>query len=237
MEKLSKNWFTEGLIDFEFKKYTLLAYLKKVYREFDKTALYPSLGEVLFHYRNLKDYLDNRNMIINGFPKEISKEDIKQLKLIYKNVLKDQGVIDEVQQISEYGFLQFKKTLEVGAEIYDFAESKLAVEPIGINPLYTNEGYVFTLLPSKNVNIYDYKITFYQNSNEQYRGIMLEYIETKPYTFSNTLENIKIDLVKRYKKLPNPATYVVTSTMEFPYESTFLPIAKRLLIKSITAET
>ena len=28
MEKLSKDWLTQGLIDFEYKKYVLMAYLQ-----------------------------------------------------------------------------------------------------------------------------------------------------------------------------------------------------------------
>jgi hypothetical protein len=30
MNKLSENWISEGWIDFEYKKYLLLAYLKNV---------------------------------------------------------------------------------------------------------------------------------------------------------------------------------------------------------------
>jgi hypothetical protein len=41
MEKLKENWLTEGLIDFEYKKYVLLAYLKSVKESFSRVELYP----------------------------------------------------------------------------------------------------------------------------------------------------------------------------------------------------
>lgn len=234
MKKLNKDWFAEGLIDFEYKKYVLLAYLQKVHSEFDKTVLYPSLSEVLFHYKNIKNYLDNKNLLSDGFPKELSIEELKGLKIIYKKLASDGDVMRELQQISEYAISKFEDALAMGTEIYDFAESKLTIEPIGISPMYIKEGYVFTLLPpGKKLDVYNYKITLFENNNESYRGLSLEYMETTPYTLTTTLEAVKINLMKRFKRLPNPATFAISSSMKFPYESTFLPIAKRLLIKNI----
>jgi hypothetical protein len=47
----------------------------------------------------------------------------------------------------------------------------------------------------------------------------------------NTFENIKLDLVKRYKHLPNPATYLVESKYVLPLEETLLPIAKKKVVE------
>jgi len=41
MKKLPTNWLTDGLINFEYKKYLLLAYLKSVEEEFESKRLYP----------------------------------------------------------------------------------------------------------------------------------------------------------------------------------------------------
>jgi hypothetical protein len=40
-------------------------------------------------------------------------------------------------------------------------------------------------------------------------------------------------LIKNYKDLPNPATYLVVSEMDLPMEFTFLPVAKMKLSKMI----
>ena len=37
MKSLSETWFAEGYIDFELKKYTLLAYLKEVNKYFNES--------------------------------------------------------------------------------------------------------------------------------------------------------------------------------------------------------
>ena len=39
---LNSTWLTDGLIDLEYKKYVLLAYLKNARDSFDRVELYPS---------------------------------------------------------------------------------------------------------------------------------------------------------------------------------------------------
>ncbi|PIQ20585.1 MAG: hypothetical protein COW65_14085 [Cytophagales bacterium CG18_big_fil_WC_8_21_14_2_50_42_9] len=53
MKNSPANWLTDGLIDFEYKKYQLLAYLKGVQCEFKKKRLYPIFSDVMMHYQNI----------------------------------------------------------------------------------------------------------------------------------------------------------------------------------------
>ena len=76
MEKLSKDWLTQGLIDFEYKKYVLLAYLKTVKQSFGKVELYPFLADLVLHYRNLTAVKENKALFRESFPKELSLEEI-----------------------------------------------------------------------------------------------------------------------------------------------------------------
>ena len=63
MTELSKDWLTQGLIDFEYKKYILLAYLKNVRQNFQGQILYPFLSDLVFHYRNLLSIRENKQLI------------------------------------------------------------------------------------------------------------------------------------------------------------------------------
>jgi hypothetical protein len=40
--------------------------------------------------------------------------------------------------------------------------------------------------------------------------------------------------VKKYKHLPNPATYVVESKYILPLEETYLPIAKKKIVEQVS---
>jgi hypothetical protein len=69
MEKLKENWLTEGLVDFEYKRYILLSYLKHVRESFSKTELYPFLSDLVAHYSNLKTLRENKSLMSESFPK------------------------------------------------------------------------------------------------------------------------------------------------------------------------
>ncbi len=60
MATLNKNWITEKAIDFEYKKYILLAYLKQVSQNFEENKLYPSLAELIGHYKLLISIKENK---------------------------------------------------------------------------------------------------------------------------------------------------------------------------------
>jgi hypothetical protein len=48
------------------------------------------------------------------------------------------------------------------------------------------------------------------------------------------LEDIKIDLVRSHGQFANPATFAITSNMHFPMAETFLPVAKRTLVRYLS---
>ena len=67
MKTLSETWFADGYIDFELKKYTLLAYLQEIDKYFNENKLYPQLADVIFHYNNLVAFRENKKFFRNNF--------------------------------------------------------------------------------------------------------------------------------------------------------------------------
>src|SRR6267154_4639744 len=193
MEGLKGNWLTEGLIDFEYKKYLLLAYLKKVKDSFQRVELYPYMSDLVFHYRNLNTLRENKMLIAESFPKEISSENLKKLEISYRKMIEDDNVMKEIESIMEYAVPQFKASLDEGSFIYDFVESKCEISPVGLTMLYANEGYLFvTQPPEKETNIYRYQITFFEQSSEPMRGIQSEFLEKSKRSLANNYASIKM---------------------------------------------
>jgi hypothetical protein len=235
MERLSKDWLTQGLIDFEYKKYVLLAYLKNVKESFGKVELYPFMADLVFHYRNLLAVKENKALIRESFPKEISLDEIKKLELSYRQMIEDDAVMSELESILEFSIPKIKDSLQEGSVIYEYVESKCEIAPIGVTPLYANEGYLFvTQPPEKETTIYRYQMSIFEDSQEQLRSLNTQFVENVQKNIVNTYEQIKLDLVKRYKDLPNPATYLILSKMKFPFAETLMPVAKRLFVKHIS---
>ncbi|MBL7856541.1 MAG: hypothetical protein JNM57_02540 [Cyclobacteriaceae bacterium] len=235
MEKLSKDWLTQGLIDAEYKKYVLLAYLKTVKQSFGRVELYPFLADLIFHYRNIIAIKENKALIRESFPKEISLEEFKKLELSYRQMIDDDMVMSELESIIEFSIPHMKDSLQEGTVIYEYVESNCEIAPIGVTPLYAKEGYLFVSQPpEKETNIYRYQMSIFEDSQEQLRSLNTEFVERVPKTTLNTYERIKLDLIKRYQDLPNPATFLILSKMKFPFTETLMPVAKRLFVKHIS---
>jgi hypothetical protein len=231
---LSETWFMEGYIDFELQKYRLLAYLQYVKQFFKETKLYPPLSDVVFHYNNLIAFQANKKIIQDNFPRKLDKVDVQNLELVYEKMLADNVLMQELEQITQYAIDEMKGTINEGAEIYELVEKKLHIEPIGIMPLYKDEGYVFLRYGGYNdVRIYSYNITLFEHHNARYRGIKMEYVDRREKNLANTYEQIKLDIIKAIRTLPNPAVYCVEFPDSVPFHETLLPVAKRALVRFI----
>lgn len=235
MDRLKDNWLTDGLIDYEYKKYQLLAYFKRVKESFLRVELFPFLSDLVFHYRNLILLKENHSLIRESFPKEITPEGLKNLEVTYKRIIEDDSVMQEIESIMEYALPQFKSSLDEGSYIYDYVESKCDISPVGLTSLYANEGYLFvTQPPETETNVYRYSVTIFEQSTEVMRGIHTQYLHTAERSLSNTYEHMKLNLIRQFTEFPNPSVYLVMSRLKFPFEQTLMPVAKRLLVKKIS---
>jgi hypothetical protein len=234
MKELNKNWLTEGLIDFEYKKYVLLGYLQNVRDNFNEKKLYPTLSDLLFHYKNLLSIKENKKLLRENFPKQISKADFEKLELIYDEIVNDDKVMQEIEDILTFSLPRVQKHISDGKDLYEDIEEKMSVSPVGVSPLYPDEGYMFIYIQNnKETQVFEYQMTLFQSADEKYRGIHTQHIESVTKTLFNTFESLKMDLIKKYKKLPNPATFLIDSKVDCPFNETLLPIAKRMLVKHI----
>ena len=236
MNKLKHDWLTDGMIDYEYKKYILLAYLKDIRKHFNQAELYPFLSDLLFHFKNLQKVKSNKEIIYESFPKSISKADFKKLQFTYKKMIHDGEVMKEIEDIISFALPRLKEGIEEGKELYEFVEDNIEFSPIGLTPIYTNEGYLLINQDTaKDVGIYRYQLTVFESSNENYRGISTEFLGIEMKSLSKSYQAMKLDLVKKYTYLPNPATYLIVSKLSFPVIQTLLPVAKRLLVRHLSA--
>jgi hypothetical protein len=144
--------------------------------------------------------------------------------------------MEELEHITQYAVSEMKDTISEGAEIYEFVEKQLQIEPVGIVPLYKNEGYVFLRYGAfSEVRVYTYNISLFEHQNARYKGIKMEYIDSREKNMANTYEQIKLDIIRSYRTLPNPAVYKVEFPLRVPFNETLLPIAKRVLVRHIEA--
>ena len=235
MKQLSETWFVEGYIDFELKKYTLLAYLQQINQYFNENKLYPQLADLIFHFNNINAFKENKKYLQEHFPKKLTGIQLEKLQLLYEQMIEDDELMQELEEIINFSAGEMKTTISSGAEIYEFVEEKLTITPVGLVPLDIQEGYFFLSAGNeKETRVYHYRLSFFEKHDEKYRSIKTSYIDQWRRSISTTYEAIKHDLIKSPNAVPNPAVYSIETALSFPVEETLLPIAKRSLVKYIS---
>jgi hypothetical protein len=179
---------------------------------------------------------EHKKLVYEQFPQRISRADFKKLELVYQKIVDDDETMQEIEEIVQFATPKFNGALQNGREIYDYIESNLEINPVGITPLYRDAGYLFLEeYTSQETKVYEYQITFFENTYETYRGINTQYLETIRRGLSNTLESIKVSLTQKKSTLPNPATFAIIAKVPCSFDQSFLPIAKRSLVKYVSS--
>src|SRR3978361_1471014 len=110
IKSLSENWFAEGYIDFELKKYTLLAYLQHVNTFFNQNMLYPQLADIIFHYNNIVAFRENKKFLQEQFPKQLTEINIQKLQVVYERMIEDDELMHELEEIINFSAQKIKTT-------------------------------------------------------------------------------------------------------------------------------
>lgn len=236
MKTLSETWFTDGYIDFELKKYTLLAYLQEINRHFRENKLYPQLADVIFHYNNLVAFRENKKYLQEHFPKKLTGLQMEKIQILYEQMIQDDELMQELEDIIEYSAEHMKTAITSGTEIYEFVEDKITIHPVGIMPVHSKEGYFLLSDAHHTTRAYSYYLSFFEKHDEKYRSMRTEYIDCWQRSFTNTYEQIKCELLCRNPEMTHPAVYAIETSLKFPLDETLLPVAKRSLVRYISTK-
>jgi len=129
MEKLDRDWLTKDNTDFEYKKYILLAYLQTIKKKFEVYELYPYLGELIEHFRSLKQLLINKDKLSK---KEITSLDLEKLEIVYTTI--EDNIFKEIEELVRYALNEMANTIRIGRKMFDEVETKIKFDHVGILP-------------------------------------------------------------------------------------------------------
>jgi hypothetical protein len=234
MQTLEINWITEGSLDFEYKKYRLLAYLQHCKGEFHSTRLYPPMGELVMHYRHLGSLQSEMSRLRESLPKELKGIDPATGEWMYESPIVNDGALQSVEDIIAFAIPSIQDTLREGQSIFEFAEKNIEINPVGVVPVYHREGYLLLNEHSGNdIGIYEYKHSVITTAQENLQSLSFRYLYTETRSLSNPVENIKQSLARKFNWLPNPATWYCYSKIHLPAHETLLPITKRMLLRML----
>ena len=234
MKKLQPDWFTQNWLDAEYQKYVVMAYLQTVRQNFTEHKLCPDLPELRTHYDAGIRFSRGKGTLNAAFPKRVSRVTGPLPRIEYKSEVTDPDFMVEVDAIMEFALPRFQAMVAEGQQRWADIAQSLKLAPVGLLPLRPEEGYL--LLHATNqaeTQVYYFCLTLYSDQEPGGRLVQLEFVEVVRKSLVNTFENIKLDLIRRHRHLPNPATFMLESQRTYPVQETLLPIARQLLVQAV----
>ncbi len=228
------GWLTEGLLDAEYKEYMLLAWLQKIKAELRSTKLYPALANVIRKHRELT--LIQNSLECGAEKGPVTGIDFARLQLLRKRLDSPSMVEDYLLDLIERSLPHLSSAMEEGKSLYDLIDSRIEFNPIGVQPLHVGEGYLLvTHGPSgqRELMAYRYTKSRIERGGDAFLELSLECVESRTLSFVETADAVKWSLIRKYRELPQPATFHAHMEWAVPIEPTLLPIARRRLLQEI----
>ncbi|OGU72243.1 MAG: hypothetical protein A2V93_05685 [Ignavibacteria bacterium RBG_16_34_14] len=239
MERISLETFFSAETDLEINQYRILGGIKELSTAFDKKKIYPALAFLIELKSSLEQIREEKRSLSGKFPKQITGFDIKQKKIIftvqehscnYKN-------IDHVFELIDWALPFIKSSIDEGIVLFDFVEKNITLEHVGILPMYKDEGYfMINDNTAFELQVHRYECSLFSSGKEKYRALKTEFVKSETLKIiKRTPESIKHELIKERQDLPNPATFICDTDLDFPFSETIFPVAKRKLMSAIAS--
>ncbi|GAB3884436.1 hypothetical protein [Spirosoma agri] len=234
MKKLQSDWFTQNWLDAEYQKYVLMAYLQAVRQNFTENRLCPDLPDLRDHYETGVRFSRGKGTLNAAFPKRADRVTGPPPRIEYKSEVTDDEFMTELDTIMNFALPRFQATLTEGQQRWADITKSLTLSPVGLMPLRPEEGYLLIHTTNQaETQIYRFRLTLYSEQEPGGRLVRLQFVEAVQKSLVNTVENIKLDLIRRHRNLPNPATFMLESQRTYPVQETLLPIARQMLVQAV----
>lgn len=229
---LPPDWLTGGVLDAEYKQYILLAWLKQWEREFRDVKIYPGLGRLTETHRELSTFQVEQREWDKALRGPLQSLDFASRRLIYKHFNAHPELQQYLDDLLAFALPQIEKSIATGKNLYEIVEEHLELEPIGVQPLYRDEGYLLVYDEDLGeVNNYRYAKSKLILNGEHHVQLSLSPVEQVKKTWTETFEQMKIRLARQFPEWPNPAVFLARVSYSFPLQQTTLPVAKRRLVR------
>ncbi len=241
MTSLRLDHFIHAAEDFEGAQYRILGELQQVRKAFSRNVIYPHLGELIELQGSLKKITRQMYDVRGAFPRIIKGIDLEASQVVYEKPRVGSGEMRFVEDLIRWSLPHIQVAIDEGRLIFDFVDESIHLEQVGVLPSYIDEGYLMLPDPQKQqLHILQYALSVFTQAKERFRSLKTAHVKsiTQRGVYPSP-QSIKLELVSENRALPNPATYFFSTDLDFPFEPTVLPIAKRKLMRYLfwTGET
>ncbi len=238
MKPLNLELFTGAVDDVERTQYQILAGLQQAQSAFEEQRVYPHLGRLVKLHGALITVLKRTEDFRTPETGDIAGIDWDEKSITYEWPELEDTEMAVVEDLIRWALPQIRTTIEEGRSVYEHVEDNTELETVGIVPSYVQEGYL--MVPEHDedrIHVLRYELSIIQEEGEKHRALRTVHCKTVPAEGLDVHpSNIKLDLLKERRDLPNPATYFSNTDLNVPYKETLLPVVKRRLVRHLASE-
>lgn len=219
--------------DREKRKYLWLAYLQQLDQHLKSYRLSPSYKELNSIRNELRGMIDHAADLRSAHQSFIGI-DPDLLKGLYKTKISQEDIDLLLEDIESLMLPSSESKSSAFLDFKEFVYSITKVEPIGIEQLYTKEGYAFVKTSDVAITkVFQYKISTYANAALRIKVYFKPIMEFR-YSLSRTFERVKKEIQKHHDST-SLNSYLIECRYALPFEQTVLPVAKGSLVQFINA--
>jgi hypothetical protein len=232
--QLDPEWMLKEPLDFEFNKYTLLDYIQKCERRFEKLEIYPDFVELSLHLANLQSLVKERTLLLTD-KKFNSCDDEILLKELYPKKPRDlsKEEKEELDRTINFSGNRLFDTFNIGKSIWNLAFDNIQINiKKNKDNLHLGKGFCYFVdTELRKLFVWQYEIKKDKKTGGEHKTNM-------KLIFDNSLQETSItEIILNFTSwktnVENYPIFEVRSKIIFPFEQTFVPMIKRKILTFI----
>jgi hypothetical protein len=234
------DWIIQEPIDYEYKQYLLLDYIKKTGDKLENFELYPAFQELSILYSSAQRVIDHGQFITFKREPEDIDDEILLIDLIYNTIrFKDSEEMKEILSIAEFASKNFKDLFMVAKSLWSIVNESISLE-ITNNLDMAKGGWGYFYFEYKDeLYIYEYNINLLspkstQNKchiNKVYQG---EEVDVEHFIMNNGRFGLGKELENEENGYGTDfPRFKITFDQTFPLEGCLLSLSRRKVMNYI----
>ena len=230
-QRIASAWEDE-----EKARYLIQAELAAIRDHLRRRRLYPHLSRLVALRKLLVEIRTRFDELTAGLPDAMTAIDWESAEIRHQARFVPEGGLGAMHRLVVWVMPRLDELIEEGAAVHEFVESNMSLQQVGILPEYRQEGYM--IIPDnrrEHLNVFRFGVGLLPGGGATYKALKTRFLEGRKIRGGAlpTLNAIKLDLIRRERELPNPATYFADTQLDFSFHQTILPVARRLLMARI----
>jgi hypothetical protein len=234
--KLNPEWMLKEPLDFEYNKYTLLDYIQKCEKGFDKLEIYPDFVEISLHLANLQSLVKENTLLLTNKKFESCDDEILVKELTPKKPRElTEEEEEELTKTLKFSNSRLFDTFNIAKSIWNLAYDNIDLYiKKNRKSISTGIGYVFYYNKIEdNLFVWEYEIKKSKGDKHSHKTYMTPIYEgsAEDLTVPEIIETFSTkNQTDYFKDLP---IFEIQSSQNFPMEQTLVPIMKRKIMAYI----